>query len=552
MIVMAKYSFKSQALKWHYFSYHSSSIAFVEYFNLFMKQLGFNSAQIGLTTLFGLPHLLIPLCLLFGEKFRVRKAVAVFGCLAAFVCCTLPLSALVIPALQPKCDTTSHSISNDSNHNKRLADSINYGSVHSKYVSYTNMVFGFTIRKTQPSSVTPTSALATAPTSNTRSAHPIHVKATVQPCRTKIHRTMPSSAFTNSLPFEERNVPTNKNGQLYFTYSKRTTQANGLKFRSFTKRRLNNSVALQQALSGYGSIQPRHLGSSKSNIVYLRSNLTTNVSSLLANYSKTSIKSSHDKTYITQQILGALFLILVVSRTLTTVCIHANEVLMVLATVTYLKSETSNLGRYYMFSHLGGAFSVACVAVLAWTITINICGIESHGYFIAFIWGGVMFVLSMLSIPSFKFEYNEKKRFSWSSVKSGVLNVHYMLMFLLVFFSGLCLAFQLYWEFWYLDSLSASPLLIAGAALVRRPLLAISMYTSSHLIRKFGDLNTVCVALFFYSLSYLALSFIRTAWLVVVIDTFQATAYGFGYCAFCVVFYKASSKENSSMILGNY
>ena len=38
-----------------------------------------------------------------------------------------------------------------------------------------------------------------------------------------------------------------------------------------------------------------------------------------------------------------------------------------------------------------------------------------------------MFVLSMLSIPSFKFEYNEKKRFSWSSVKSGVLNVHYML-----------------------------------------------------------------------------------------------------------------------------
>ena len=508
---MAKYSFKSLALKWHYFSYHSSSIAFLEYFNLFMKQLGFNPAQIGLTTLFGLPHLLIPLCLLFGEKFRVRKAVAVFGCLAAFVCCMLPISALIIPALQPKCDTTSHSISNDSNRNKRLADSMNYGSVRSKYVNYTNMLFGFIIHKTLPSSVTPINNLSTALTSNTRSAYPIHVKATVQPRRTKIDSTMPSSAFTNSPPFEERNVPANKNGQLYFKYSKRTTQANGLKFQSFTKRALNNTVALQQTLSAYSSIHPRHVNSSKSKIVYLRSNLTTNVSSLLSNYSKNSNKSSHDKTYITQQIMGALFVILVASKTLTTVCIHANEVLMVLAAVTYLKSETSNIGRYYMFSHLGGAFSVACVAVLAQIIT-----------------------------------------FSWSSVKSGVLNVHYMLMFLLVFYSGLCLAFQIYWEFWYLDSLSASPLLLAGAALVRRPLLAMSMFTSSYLIRKIGDLNTVCVALFFYSLSYLALSLTRIAWLVLVIDIFQATAYGLGYCAFCVVFYKASSKENSSMILGNY
>ena len=549
MIIMANFSMKSLVLKWHYFSYYSSAVVFAEYFNLFMKQLGFNPAQIGLTTLFGLPHLLIPLCLLFGEKFRVRKAVAVFGCLAAFVCCILPLSALIIPALQPKCDTTSHSISNGS---KRLANDMNYGSVRSKYVNYTNMLFGLTIHKTIPSSVTPTNTLSTSLTSNTRSAYPIHVKATVQPRRTKIHSTMPSSAFTKSPSFEERNVPANKNGLLYFRFSKRTTPINRLRFPPFSKRRLNNSVALQQILSGHGSIHSRHFSSSKSIIVYLRSNLTTNVSSLLSNNSKTSIKSSHDKTYISQQILGVLFVILVVSRALTTVCMHTNAVLIALATVTYLKSETSNFGRYFMFSHLGGAFSVPCVAVLARTITINICGIESHGYFIAFIWGGVMFVLSMLSIPSFKFEYNEKKRFSWSSVKSGVLNVHYMLMFLMVFYSGLCLAFQLYWEFWYLDSLSASPLLLAGAALIRRPLIAMSVYTSSDLIRKIGDLNTVCIALFLYSLSYLALSFTRIAWLVLVIDTFQATAYGFGYCAFCVVFYKSTSKENASMIVGIY
>ena len=532
---MAKFSFKSLALKWHYFSCHSSAVVFAEYFNLFMKQLGFNTAQIGLTTLFGLPHLLIPLCLLFGEKLRVRKAVAVFGCLAAFVCCMLPLSALVIPALQPKCDTTSHSISNDSNHNKRLADSMNYGSVRSNYVNYTNMQFGRPVHKTLPYSMPQTSTLSSTPISNTRSAYP------VQRRRTKIQRKMPSSALTNSPSVEQRNF--SKIGSLYLKNLKR--DQNGLKFRqSFANE--------PRTVLDYGSIHSRDISFSKSNNLYLQPFLTTNVSSLPSNYSRTSIKNSADKKSITQQILGAMFVILVISRALTTVCIHINHALMILATVTYLEGEAARLGVYNMVSHFGGALSISCVAVLARIIAIEICGIESHGYFVAFIWASVMFVLSMLSLPSFKFEYNEKKRFSWSSVKSGVFNVHYMLMFLIVFFSGLCLAFQLYWEFWYLDSLSASPLLIAGAALIRRPLLAMSVYTSSHLIRKIGDLNTVCVALFFYSLSYLALSLTRIAWLVLVIDTFQATAYGFGYCAFCVVFYKATSKENSSMILGNY
>ena len=182
----------------------------------------------------------------------------------------------------------------------------------------------------------------------------------------------------------------------------------------------------------------------------------------------------------------------------------------------------------------------------------TVCTVEKYGYFFVFIWAGVLLLLSMPSLHWFTFEYDEKKSFNWSSVKSDVLNVHYVLMFIMVFFTGVCLAFQLSWEFWYLDGLSASPLLLAVAALVRRPLLAISMYTSSHLIRKIGDLNTVCVALFLYSVSFLALSFTRTTWLVVMIDTCQAAAYGLSYCAFVVVFHKASSEENSSIILGKY
>jgi hypothetical protein len=125
-------------------------------------------------------------------------------------------------------------------------------------------------------------------------------------------------------------------------------------------------------------------------------------------------------------------------------------------------------------------------------------------------------------------------------------------MFAVLFYAGLCFSFQIYWEFWYLNGLSASPLLLGGGVLIRRSLLALSTFGSGYLIRKIGDLNTVCFALFLYSTSFLALSFARIAWLVLLIDAFQAAAYGISYCAFTVLFYKLSSTENSSIILGMY
>ena len=97
-----------------------------------------------------------------------------------------------------------------------------------------------------------------------------------------------------------------------------------------------------------------------------------------------------------------------------------------------------------------------------------------------------------------------------------------------------------------------SNILLGGAALIRRPLVALSGLVSSYVIRKIGDLRTVCVSLFLYGSSFLALSFTRIAWLVLVVDIFQAAANGICYCAFTVLFYKASSKENSSMILGRF
>ena len=100
---MAKFSITPIALKWHFFSYVSGANAYLDYANLFMKQLGFNPAQIGLTNLFGLPNLLIPLCLYLGEKFRARKTVVVVVTAGQSMLCILPLLSLIVPALQPRC-----------------------------------------------------------------------------------------------------------------------------------------------------------------------------------------------------------------------------------------------------------------------------------------------------------------------------------------------------------------------------------------------------------------------------------------------------------------
>ena len=50
---MVLFSMKYLALKWSYLFFGSGLIVLIEYFNLYMKQLGFSPSQIGFTTRFG-------------------------------------------------------------------------------------------------------------------------------------------------------------------------------------------------------------------------------------------------------------------------------------------------------------------------------------------------------------------------------------------------------------------------------------------------------------------------------------------------------------------
>ena len=108
----------------------------------------------------------------------------------------------------------------------------------------------------------------------------------------------------------------------------------------------------------------------------------------------------------------------------------------------------------------------------------------------------------------------------------------------------------MYWQFWYISELSGSPTIMGVAGLIRRPLVAVWFYLSGHLIERVGDLKTIAVSLFLFSLSFLALSFINIPWLVLVVDILQAAGYAFSYTGLNIHFSKPGSKASSAVILG--
>ena len=222
-----------------------------------------------------------------------------------------------------------------------------------------------------------------------------------------------------------------------------------------------------------------------------------------------------------------------------------------LATFTFLgKERAAKYGSYYSWKHLGTTILIGCSAVLAWNIRIKLCGEETYGYYVSFILATVFLGLSMVSLPFFYFQYETNHTVNWKEVKSVALNGHYIYMFFMTFYLGVCVAFQIFWEFWYLDGLDASPLVMGGAALIRRPLLAIFIYTSCYIIKELGDLNTICTSLLLFSVAFVALSFTRIYWYVLAIDTLHSAGYGLAYSAFTVHFSKAGSKAISGVILG--
>ena len=250
--------------------------------------------------------------------------------------------------------------------------------------------------------------------------------------------------------------------------------------------------------------------------------------------------------------MSSLFLVMIVSRSSITFLEGVTYSLASLATISYLGNERVRYGAYYMWTHVGSSTLIAVSAIIAWRVRTKICGLDGYGYFASFLVASFFFLLSLLSLPFFKFNYETDRTINWMEIKSVVLNGHYIYMYILTFHLGACVAFQVFWEFWYLDGLQASPLVMGAAALIRRPVLAAFLFTSCYVIERIGELNTVCISFLLFTVAFFALSFTRVYWYVLAVDTLHSAGYGLAKSAFTVHFSKAGSKASSGVILGKF
>ena len=92
---MAILSVKSVALKWFFFTTAGVTV-YEEFFHVFMKQLGFSPQQIGISNLFGVQHIFIPLLLYVGDKYRVRNRIIWIVSSVSIINCLIPLLPIVV------------------------------------------------------------------------------------------------------------------------------------------------------------------------------------------------------------------------------------------------------------------------------------------------------------------------------------------------------------------------------------------------------------------------------------------------------------------------
>ena len=248
--------------------------------------------------------------------------------------------------------------------------------------------------------------------------------------------------------------------------------------------------------------------------------------------------------------LSTLYIFMVITRALFSVTECASLSLVNVAMITYLKEKRGSCGSYIMWMHISSSVSLFSVGLLASHFTLDICGVIGHGYYIAFVWAATATMLSSFALPWFKYEYLQHRVINWTEVKCVLSDIHYIFMLSLCLFLGSCCAFQMYWQFWYISELSGGPTIMGVAGLIRRPLVAVWFYLSGYLIEKVGDLKTIAVSLFLFSVSFLALSFTNIPWLVLVVDILQAAGYAFSYTGLTIHFSKPGSKASSAVILG--
>ena len=264
--------------------------------------------------------------------------------------------------------------------------------------------------------------------------------------------------------------------------------------------------------------------------------------------------SRDDRTELIEQTaneeLIKIFMIILILRAILELLRRLTLTFLTVATMTHLQNDKTKFGFYVGWGEIGAGMSLFIVGILVSQVRHFHCGELVPSYFISFLCAAGFQCFTLVSLPWLKFEYLERRVVNFAEVKKIIWNPHYLLMLVICAHGGLCTSFQFRWEFWYMEKLGGTPLVIAVGGLVRRPIVAVWFLLSRSIIDRLGELYVIAISLFTFAVSFAALAFAQNPSQVIVFDIFQSIGYVLIYSSLVVHFSKAGSKASSAAIQG--
>ena len=267
------------------------------------------------------------------------------------------------------------------------------------------------------------------------------------------------------------------------------------------------------------------------------------------NASSSHLKIKHDDKLDSQQIgFFAFFLIL---RGLFELTKKLTVTLITVAAMTHLKQDKSKFGHYACWGEIGAGLALFIVGMSLSQILHSVCSHMVPDYAVIFFFVVGYQFLTLFTLPLMNFEYFDHRMVDYNEVKKVFKTFHYVLILIICCHAGWCSAFQTRWEFWYMEKLGGSSVVMAVGGLLRRPFVAVWFLLSRRIIEYFGELKVIALALFIFSGSFVGLAFIENAWLVILFDNFQAAAYVLAFSSFVVHFSNVGSETSIAFFRGN-
>jgi MFS family permease len=224
--------------------------------------------------------------------------------------------------------------------------------------------------------------------------------------------------------------------------------------------------------------------------------------------------------------------------------------MLTVAVLTHTKQDKTKYGYYASWGEIGGGLALFVIGITVSRFRHFICTYTASDYYLAFVYAAAFQCLTMVPLHWLNFEYFEQRVVNLTEVKAVLLKPHYLLLLAIACHGGLCSAFQTRWEFWYMEELGGTPVVMAVGGLVRRPVVAVWFFLSRSVVDRLGELNGIAISLFVFAASFAALAFATNPWHVIVFDNFQSAAFVLMFASIVIHFSKAASKASSATIQG--